>query len=263
MRILVPVLAALLALGAGSACDEYPGVVTDDGRGPGDPGPGPGPGPDPDPGPGPGPAFVLLLVGNPGSLNESERALESRLGTLGREVRVRDDDGFETGQTGGCGLVVVSKTVSSNRVGSRLRPVSCPVLFWEDNAQMIHMVSTIDNDGSNGTTWHGTENDIYVRSDAPASLRAGISGEVDIYTRHDEITFAPREDLVDDAIVVAEFDEAGGDPVIYALERGARLADGSSAAGRRVYFGLYDDTFRLLNAQGLALFDAAVAWALR
>lgn len=260
MRALIFALAALVTLGAGSACDEYPGVVTGDG-GPSDPGPGPDPDPDPDPGP--GGAFVLLLVGNPGGLNPSERALESRLGRLGREIRVRDDDGFETGQAGGCGLVVVSKTVSSDRVGSRLRPVACPVLFWEDNAQMIHMIATIDNDGSNGTAWHGTEDDVYVRPDAPSSLRAGISGEVDIYTQRDEITFAPRADLVDDAIVVAEFDEAGGDPVIYALERGARLADGSSAAGRRVYFGLYDDTFRLLNANGLALFDAAVAWALR
>lgn len=260
MRFAALLFALVLAAGGSAACDEYPAVI-DNGNGEPDPGPGPGPGPGPDPSPSLG--HILILVGNPGGLNESERMLETRLRRFDREIRIRDDDGFQSDHAGGCDIVVVSKTVSSDKVGSRLRPVSCPVLFWEDNAQMPHMLATIHNDGSGGTAWHGTEDDVYVRPDAPASLRAGISGERDIYTRRDEITYAPRGDLVEDAIVVAEFDEEGGHPVIYALEQGARLSDGTSAAGRRVYFGLYDDTFRLLTPDGLALFDAAVAWALR
>ncbi|MBW3660105.1 MAG: hypothetical protein KY397_00535 [Gemmatimonadetes bacterium] len=207
--------------------------------------------------------FVVLLVGDPGSLNASEDALRDRLGRLDLEVRVRDDDGFATAHADGCDLVVMSKTVDSETVGTTLKPVSCPVVFWEDNQQKLDMLATIDNDGSGGTAWHSTGDDLFIRSDAPASLRAGLEGELDFYTRRDEITFSPRGELVADAIVVAEFDERGGNPAVYVLEGGARLADGSRAAGRRVYFGLYDDTFRLLTSEGLALFDAALGWALR
>lgn len=245
MRPLPHALALALVVPFAGGCEESPTVLEE-----GD-------------GPAVASGFVMIVTGDPGGPNDSERALESRLRGLGRELVIRDDDEFETRLANGCGLVVVSKTVESDKLVGRLRPVTCAILFWEDNAQMPHMLATIYNDGAGGTGWHGTEDDVFVRPDAPADLRAGLSGEVDIYTSHDELTFAPEGDLVDDAIVVAEFDEAGGAPVIYALERGARLSDGSTAAGRRVYFGLYDDTFRLLTPEGLALFDAAVAWALR
>ena len=245
-----------------AACGVDPVGSGDDG--PSDPPGEPGdPGGDEGNGGGPSPSGVIvLLVGDPGDLNESERRIRDDLNGFGRDVEIVDDDGFGLDRTDGCDLVVMSKTVQSDKVGDRLRPVSCGVVFWEDNQQMVHMMATIHNDGSDGTAWHATENDVYVRPDAPSALRAGLSGEHDIYTAHDEITYAPSGDLVDDAAVVAEFDESGGNPSIYALERGARLSDGSRAAGRRVYFGLYDDTYRLLNSNGRALFDAAVRWAM-
>lgn len=269
MRIL-PTLSRLIAFVAllTVACGVNPSGSGGDGNGdppgpsepPGDPGDPGDPGGNDDP---PSQAgTIVLLVGDPGDLNESERQLRDYLGGFGREVRIVDDDGFSLDRVDGCDVVVMSKTISSTNVADRLRPTTCGVVFWEDNQQMIHMMATIDNDGSSGTAWHATENDVYIRPDAPGSLRAGLSGEHDIYTSHDEITYAPRNDLVDDAVVIAEFDESGGNPSIYVLERGARLANGSGAAGRRVYFGLYDDTYRLLNDNGRALFDAAFRWAM-
>ncbi|MDX1622629.1 MAG: hypothetical protein R3199_01450 [Gemmatimonadota bacterium] len=192
----------------------------------------------------------------------SEQGIRDRLGRLGHELRIRDDDGFSTSDADGCSLVVMSKTVTSTTIGDRLKPVGCGVFFWEDNQQKFDMLATIDNDGSGGTAWHAAEDDVFVRGDAPTELRADLAGERLFYIELDEITWAPRGDLIPDATVVAEFGEAGGQPVYYVLDAGDRLADGSDAAGRRVYFGLYDDTFRLLTPEGLSLFDAAVAWAL-
>ncbi len=204
---------------------------------------------------------AYLVVGDPGALNASEQGVVAAVEAIVRPLVVLDDAGFRRSDVDGCRLVVVSKTVHSNAVGERLRDVTCGVVFWEDNMQMLSMLATIDNDGSGGTAWHATEDDLFIRSDAPAALRAGLSGERDFYVEHDEITWAPRGDLTDAAIVVAEFDEAGGHPAIYVVERGARLSDGTNAAGKRAFFGLYDDTFRLLTSDGRALFDAIVRWA--
>lgn len=208
-------------------------------------------------------AAAYLLVGDRGALNESERGVVSAVEAIVRPLVVLDDDGFRASDVDDCRLVVVSKTVRSDAVGVRLRGVACGIVFWEDNLQMLAQLATIFNDGSGGTAWHGTDDDLFVRPDAPAELRAGLSGERDFYVRRDEITWAPRTDLTDSATVVAELDEPGGHPAIYVVERGARLSDGSAAAGRRAFFGLYDDTFRLLTPDGRALFDAIVQWAMR
>lgn len=250
-----------LCVGVVAACGSDPrsGTMPPGGDGGPDPSPSPGPGPSSPPADG----AVFVLVGNPGALNESEREIRDSVHALTGDARILDDDGFDASDTDGCRLVVVSKTVQSEKVGPALHDVACAVLFWEDNAQMLGMMATIDDDGSHGTAWHGTGNDVYVRPDAPAELRSGMTGEHYIYVENDQITWAPRSELVDDAIVVAEFEEAGGNPSIYVLEKGARLADGTRAAGRRVYFGLYDDTFRLITTDGRTLFDAAVRWAIR
>jgi len=207
-------------------------------------------------------APVWLVVDSPGSLNESEVRIRERLQGAGADVRLANDDGFTPPSD--CGLILLSKTVHSENVGSHLKSARCGVVFWEDNQQMLRMMATIDNDGGQGTAWHATRDEVIVDPGAPAALRAGLSGEVEFYVEDDEITYAPDGDLPPSAIVVAVLGEPTvGRTAIYAFEAGATLADGTPAAGRRVYFGLYDDTFRLLTPHGLALFDAAVAWASR
>ncbi|MFN2382943.1 MAG: hypothetical protein ABR559_01610, partial [Gemmatimonadota bacterium] len=246
---------ALLALALlVAACGLPPSGPAPD---PGDPGPG-------DPGPidpGPGRPTALFLVDAPGSLNPSEQRVKARLEANGFGVELVDDDGFAASRTAGCRLIVMSKTVTSTNVGNKLKGARCGVIFWEDNQQKLDMLATIANDGSGGTGWHATGNDVHVRAEAPADLRAGLAGRVDFYSRNDEITYAPGDDLAAAGIVIAEFEDPGGPPMLYVFERNATLADGSRAAGRRLYFGLYDDTFQHLTADGLRLFDAAVAWA--
>jgi len=199
-------------------------------------------------------------VGNPRGLNSSERAIQDRLSSAGLDVVIVDDGALSNLDP--CELVVLSKTSESRTVGNQLKDVACGLIFWEDNQQMLIMMATIDNDGSAGTGWHSTRTSVIVQGSAPSELRAGLSGTVAFYSRDGEITWAPDGDLPDSAVVIALLGSpTNGRTAIYAFEKGAALADGSPAAGRRVYFGLYDETFVLLTPAGLALFDAAVSWA--
>lgn len=206
-----------------------------------------------------GPAY--LVVGDPGALNGSEQQIGDRLEASGFDLRVVEDS---TIVPASCGVIVLSKTSESEDLGDRLKSAPCGIVFWEDNQQTLGMLATIYNDGDQGTAWHATRDEVVVDGDAPAELRGNLTGEVEFYVSDDEITYAPDGDLPASAIVIAELGEpTNGRTAFYAFEADAPLADGTPAAGRRVYFGLYDDTFRLLTPDGLALFDAAVAWAAR
>jgi hypothetical protein len=202
---------------------------------------------------------AFFVVADPDRLNASEELVRARLLAGDFLVEVVDDD--RVAISASCSIVVLSKTSSSEKIGDRLKSTPCGVLFWEDNLQAIGMMATIDNDGADGTSWHSPHSQVVVDSRAPSALRAGLAGTVAFYTRTDEITWGPAADLPATATIVAIVEEPGhGGAAIYAYEAGQPLADGTPAAGRRLYFGLYDDTFRLLAPAGLALFDAALAW---
>lgn len=207
-------------------------------------------------------ASTYLVVGNPASLNGSEMDLRDRLASRMGGVTVLDDDAITATATSGCRLVVMSKTVQSETIGSKLKGLGCGVLFWEDNQQKLDMMATVPNDGSDGTSWNSSSTTIFVRSDVPSELRAGLAGSVPFYSSTAEVTHSPSGDaLPAGAFVVAEMYSGSSRKAIYGYEAGRSLADGSAAAGRRVYFGLYDDSFRNLTSEGLRLFDAATDWA--
>lgn len=207
-------------------------------------------------------AAVLFLVEFPEALNTSEAAIRDRFVALGLEVRIRADVGFRAADAQGFELVAISKTVRSSSIGSKLRSFEGGVIFWEDNLQRLSMFSTISNDGSAGTIWHDRGTRIRVLPGAPAQLRAGLAGEVEFYTTRDEIVVAPAAEIVASAIVIAEVPETGN-KAIYVLEPGALLANGERTGGRRVLFGIFNDTYTILTPEGRALFDAAVRWAAR
>src|SRR5690606_34014401 len=66
-----------------------------------------------------------------------------------------------------------------------------------------------------------------------------------------------------EATIIATTADSPDRAVIYAYDQGAALIDGSPAPEKRVFFMLTDDTFLALNDDGLALFNAAVEWAMR
>lgn len=244
----VAALAAALALTA--ACS---------GPGPYDPGPDPGPGPGPGPGAG---DRIVYLVSHPDSLNGSEKAIRARAAELtGLPVVTIDDDVFSVDDLAGCRLVLMSKQVDDNVIANRLKATPCGILFWEENQQQLRMLATIDNDGSDGGVWHTRGQQVWVPAEAPDSLRAGLVGLVDFFDRVDEMAFGRAGQVPQTAIVLAEYSAAGGHRIVYVYERDALLADGTPAAGRRVFFGLYRDNYVHLTPGASAMFDALIRWA--
>jgi hypothetical protein len=86
----------------------------------------------------------------------------------------------------------------------------------------------------------------------------------------DAIGYWPFDDQSDPMVVVDESGNdntgllpdvtLGGEIAISAVEPGGELSDGTEAAGRRVMFPIVDTGFDSLTDDGLALFDAAIAW---
>lgn len=222
--------------------------------------------------PTPDPPRVAMVVGEAGSLNASERLLRDHLRTRGYLVTTADDD--DPTSHGDQDLIVISKTVESTAVGNRYTETAAGMMTWEDNAQAIEqggsadeqgtgtpMLSWIDLVNPDDTAWHAPDQTWHLDPEAPAELRAGMKGSTPIYTSTGETTYAPAGALPDAATVVASIDEGDPRTTYYVYDEGAQLADGTPSPGRRVYFGLYDDTFAQLTPEGLALFDAAVSWA--
>lgn len=203
---------------------------------------------------------LLFLVADPAALNVSEVQIRDRVEELGFEVVVQADREFTAEAATTFEILLISKTASSSNIGKKLRTFEGGVVFWEDNLQQLSMFATISNDGSEGTIWHDRGTRIRVLDTAPAALRAGLSGEIEFYTTREEIIHAPAAELVSSAIVVAEIPETGN-KAIYVLEKGSILADGGVTGGRRVLFGLFNDSYRILTPEGRTLFDAAVNWA--
>ena len=92
---------------------------------------------------------------------------------------------------------------------------------------------------------------------------AGLSGQVKVYSQLKEITWgkvAPTAEV----IATLATDTSGAS--IYVYRKGSRLFDGSLATGLRIGFFLEDDnvtgTPNLMTADGLTLFDRAVAFGL-
>lgn len=235
----------------------------------------PAPTPAPETTPPPSPQSILLVVGDPDSPNESEQLLRDHVDERGFEVVVADDDDSDDVAVEEHDLVIVSKTVESTKVGDAFTEASAAVMTWEDNAQAIEqdgtpdeqdtgsgMLSWIDVVNPDDTAWHAPGEDWIVDPDAPAALRAGLSARTPVYTTADEMTYAPAGTLPEEATVVAAFGEDEARVTYYVYDEGDRLADGTAAAGRRIYFGLYDDTFSQLSSAGIDLFDAAVDWGM-
>ncbi len=202
-------------------------------------------------------------MSHPDSLNGSEKSIGQRAAEIsGLDVVLVDEHEFVPADLEDCALVLISKNVDDNVLGAGAKSAECGILFWEENQQQLRMLATMDNDGSQGTVWHTRGREVHVRPEAPAELTAGLEGIIDFFDRVDELSFGRRDQIPESAIIVAEYKQPGDHKVIYAFERGALLADGTLAAGRRVYFGLYRDNFHYLTEEASLLFDAALRWAL-
>jgi hypothetical protein len=163
-------------------------------------------------------------------------------------------------------LVLVSESVSSANLQGKLKTTPAPILSYEAFIQDEMGLTPPGPPGDPGLPANfalgvkmmDTKIDIV---DPAHPLAAGLSGTVTVYLEPREVTWGK---VAPTAEVVATL---AGDPAgvcIYVYRKGAKLYDGTLAAGMRVGIFLEDDdkvgTPNVLTVEGLRLFDTAVAF---
>jgi hypothetical protein len=227
---------------------------------------------------GAGAADVLLINGNSnntvtqGNLSLGDAFVKQRLeNVLHHKTRVMWDQTSGTAMLAAADsadLVVVLESVTSATLTDKLRATTAPLLNCEAFIQDDLGLTATGPSGDPGPPSQfafgvvADETRIVIR-DAGHSLAAGLRDQVEVYSAPKEINWGK---VAAGARVVATLATDTAGAALYVYEKGSALFDGKKAAGMRIGFFLEDDnetgTATFFKADGLKLFDAAVAYAL-
>jgi hypothetical protein len=168
------------------------------------------------------------------------------------------DDLLGTVDTGGAALIFISNSVATDSVGARFRDVAKPVvlaepLLYDDMGLVDSMVAMGINRGVD-------PNLTSVQIETPATpLAAGLQGSVVILSRASDMSWGTPNG---NAVRVASLPGQPTRLAIFGYEAGAQMPE-LVAPARRVGLFLSGTNATLLTAQGFALVDAAITWALQ
>ena len=191
--------------------------------------------------------FVHAATASPGDL-----VLRDRMTALGFDVTEKSDAQLASSDAAGQDVVVVSETVTSGNVNTKLTNVAVPVLDMEPSLlDDLRMTSASTSDY--GTTGNQTQINLV---DSTHPLSAFLSGVRTINTTGGTYL---RGNPGGDVSVVGRLVSSGAPAGIFGYELGVQMAS-MPAPARRV--GLFVDsiTATSFTNEGKAIFDAAVSW---
>jgi hypothetical protein len=178
------------------------------------------------------------------------------LQSLGFKVRMTDEyspPDLAKGQD----LILISESVDAVDVGGKYRNAPVPLVTFEND-----LLGELGMTGWKNGLDYGTDDNqrfiFVVNAPHPlaAGLKAGAQNVLD--DEHYKMNWGrPGPGAVRIATLLGEPDKAA----IFAYEKGATMNAEFLAPARRVSFFLWQDTFAGLRPEGLALFRAAVLWA--
>jgi hypothetical protein len=158
----------------------------------------------------------------------------------------------------GADLVIISSVVSArDMVGTAFRDVRVPLLTWESD-----LFDSLRFTGQRkGVDFGEIEKEHYVNVvNAPSPLAGGVAaGKRWVYPRDEEMGWGEPGP---GATIIATVPGEPRHAVLFAYEQGATMDYDFIAPARRVAVFLGNRTFTHLSADGNAMFDAAVRWAL-
>ncbi|WP_414441018.1 hypothetical protein [Burkholderia sp. 22PA0106] len=198
---------------------------------------------------------VTMLVQLDGPNLAVDRQIAAHLGARGYAVRLVDQDAAVAAASD-ADLVLISSTVSAKAVRPEWRYLAKPLLTWENDFLDDLAMTGKRHDADFGET--GKERYLWIVN-APHPIAAGLpAGTTDVYRKQAPMSWGkPGLGAATIATVYGQPDKAA----LFAYERGATMDYESLAPARRVMCFLDNDTFPNLSAAGIALFDAAVDWA--
>ncbi len=199
-------------------------------------------------------ADTLLVVGTV-PVSSGDAGIISELQALGQPVTVIQDASSTSASANGKALLVISNSVAPGKVGNKFNQVPVPVIAFEpgvyDNLGMTGTVS--------GTDFGRTSSQTQLRMSGTHPLTTGLSGLVTVGTSAAKFSWGKPGAS---AVIAATHKSSSSKAMIFAYEAGASLANGTAAPARRVALHLNDGATDVWNANGRALFSAAVNWAL-
>lgn len=205
------------------------------------------------------PRNALLVVGST-NLNTGDNAVKTRLQNIGFTVTVKaagsnNNTAIKTSDADGKTLVLISSTVIPANVTNKFRNVAVPVLGWEfdilDDMGMTGLTSGTDF-GTSSTS----QTQLTIANSAH-QMAAGLSGTQTVVTTGTIFTWGrPNANAAGIATLTSDATKF----VIFGYDTQSAMS-GLEAPARRVAMFLTDTTAAGLNANGGALFDAAVQWA--
>lgn len=168
----------------------------------------------------------------------------------------------------GADLVIISESVTSQKLKDKLVSVITPIInyesFLQDEFGCTAPGPSVDPGEPEGNAYGVRNKDTEIKIVKPGHpLAAGLEGNVEVYREPRQVTWGK---VVKGATVVATLSDNTAGAVIYFFEEGSELYDGTTAAGMRIGFFIEEEnitgTSNYLTEDGLRLFDAAVKFAL-
>jgi hypothetical protein len=154
-------------------------------------------------------------------------------------------------------LIVISESVDALDIGTKYRQVPVALLTFENDLLGELGMTGLKSGRDTGTD----DNQRFLwMVNAPHPLSAGLAAGLQNVLADENLKMnwgKPGLGATTIATLRGEPDKAA----IFAYERGATMNGEALAPARRVSFFLWQDTFEQLRPEGIALFRAAVLWA--
>ncbi|WP_052573979.1 lamin tail domain-containing protein [Haloferula sp. BvORR071] len=201
----------------------------------------------------------ILFVGNlasNGTAPAGDQTVIDRLrNVMGHRVTVVDDNAVVAANAAGMNLVIVSSSVSSSAVNTKLRDVAVPVINWERGLTDDFLLSS-----AGGAV--NLQTDITMTTlGASHVLGAGLpAGPLTVRQNPGTFNVASISNIAPGAKVLAT--ATTGEPAILVVDQGQMLRSNTVAPAVRIETFLGDDGIPPLTPAGVALFDASVVYAL-
>ncbi len=197
----------------------------------------------------------VLFVSATNPATASDQVLVDRLSSAGYSVTVRNQTETSALDALSKDLVIISESVTSTSVNTKFRDVMIPVINWEPSLFDDMMMTGATSGTDYGDLANQTQLNIV---NASHPLASDLSAGLVTTTSSQQLYFwgAPSAD----AAIVATLNGFPTRAAIFGYEEGATMA-GMKAPARRV--GFFNGIGSAFTADGWALYDAAVKWALQ
>ena len=204
---------------------------------------------------------VLLVVGNPGSLNKRDEWMRDRLEDGGWTVTIVDDNVTTAGSATGKQVVVISESVGGSGLttaGTALASVAVPIVAAESYIfDELGMTGTGSNQGNTTNSQNSVD---ITAAGATHPLGAGfVQGNLTTATSAvmGHAWGKPNSNATVAATIAGDATKA----TIFGYDTGAAMVTGTAAAARVgfMYYGGNGATH--FNDNAAQLFDASIQWA--